>query len=31
MRALSDAGADIIVGHNSVVQKIEKYKNTPFL
>ena len=27
--ALSDAGADVIIGHNSVVQKVEKYKKTP--
>ncbi|WP_436854405.1 CapA family protein [Staphylococcus caeli] len=27
-RSLSDAGADVIIGHNSVVQEIEKYKNT---
>lgn len=26
--ALSDAGADVIVGHNTVLQKIEKYKDT---
>ncbi|MCD8829354.1 CapA family protein [Staphylococcus gallinarum] len=26
--ALSDAGADVIVGHNTVVQEIEQYKNT---
>ncbi|PTE69680.1 capsule biosynthesis protein CapA [Staphylococcus devriesei] len=25
--ALVDAGADVIIGHNSVVQKVEKYKN----
>lgn len=27
--ALADAGADVIIGHNSVVQKVEKYKHTP--
>lgn len=27
--ALSKAGADVIIGHNSVIQKVEKYKNTP--
>ncbi|AMG19447.1 capsule biosynthesis protein CapA [Staphylococcus saprophyticus] len=26
--SLSEAGADVIIGHNSVVQEIEKYKNT---
>jgi poly-gamma-glutamate synthesis protein (capsule biosynthesis protein) len=26
--ALSDAGADIIIGHNTVIQKVEKYKHT---
>ena len=26
--ALADAGADVVVGHNSVVQKIEKHKGT---
>ncbi|BGE81529.1 CapA family protein [Staphylococcus petrasii] len=25
--ALIDAGADVIIGHNTVVQKVEKYKN----
>ncbi|MBF7025572.1 CapA family protein [Staphylococcus kloosii] len=25
---LSDAGADVIIGHNTVLQQIEKYKNT---
>lgn len=26
--ALADSGADVIVGHNTVIQKMEKYKNT---
>ncbi|EJY96159.1 CapA family protein [Staphylococcus arlettae] len=26
--ALADAGADVIIGHNTVVQEIEKYKDT---
>lgn len=26
--ALSDAGADVIIGHNTVIQEIEKYKGT---
>lgn len=26
--ALSDAGADVIIGHNTVIQKVEKYKHT---
>lgn len=26
--ALADAGADVIIGHNSVTQEIEQYKNT---
>ena len=29
--ALSDAGADVIVGHNTVVQEIEQYKTQVFL
>ncbi|MBF7018022.1 CapA family protein [Staphylococcus durrellii] len=26
--ALSDAGANVIIGHNTVIQKVEKYKHT---
>lgn len=26
--ALSDAGADVIIGHNTVIQKVENYKHT---
>ena len=26
--ALADAGADVVLGHNTVVQKIEKHKGT---
>jgi len=26
--SLSDAGADVIIGHNTVIQEVEKYKNS---
>ena len=27
--ALANAGADVIIGHNTVIQKVENYKRTP--